>query len=58
MCFYVRGDAIPEMTKKEDIEIWQHKITEGGTYIMQNFKILKNKSQFRVCDHPFKLFFI
>jgi len=46
------------MTKKEDIEIWQDKLTEGSTYKMHNFKILKKKSQFIVCDHPFKLLFI
>jgi len=25
---------------------------------MHNFKILKNRAQYRVCDHPFKLLFI
>jgi len=25
---------------------------------MHNFKILKNRAQYRVCDHPFKLIFI
>jgi len=56
--FLVQGDVIPAMTKKKDMEIWQDKLMEGSTYIMQNFKILKNKSQFRICDHPFKILFI
>ena len=31
---------------------------EGETYIMHNFKILKNEGQYRVCEHPYKLLFI
>ena len=31
---------------------------EGETYIIHNFKILKNEGQYRVCEHPFKLLFI
>jgi len=33
-------------------------LVEGKSYIMNNFKILTNQGQYRVCDHPFKLLFI
>jgi len=49
---------IPAMVKKEDLGLWEEKLVEGQTYIMHNFKILKNQGQFRVCDHPYKLLFI
>ena len=38
--------------------MWDGKLKEGDTYIMHNFKIVKNDGQYRVCDHPFKLLFI
>jgi len=38
--------------------VWDDKLLEGETYIMHNFKILKNDGQYRVCEHPFKLLFI
>ncbi|XP_027905863.1 uncharacterized protein LOC114165436 [Vigna unguiculata] len=53
-----KGDMIPAMVKKEDIDLWEEKLVEGHTYIMHNFKIMKNQGQFRVCDHPYKLLFI
>jgi len=62
MCCYVyvffQGDMIPTMVKKEDLCLWEEKVVEGQTYIMHNFKILKNQGQFRVCEHPYKLLFI
>ncbi|XP_027915952.1 uncharacterized protein LOC114175379 [Vigna unguiculata] len=53
-----KGDVIPAMIKKEDISTWEDKLKEGESYIMHNFKILNNRAQYRVCDHPFKLLFI
>ncbi|XP_027932773.1 uncharacterized protein LOC114188383 [Vigna unguiculata] len=53
-----KGSMIPAMVKKEDLGLWEEKLVEGQTYIMHNFKILKNHGQFRVCDHPYKLLFI
>jgi len=53
-----QGDMIPAMVKKEDLCLWEEKLVEGQTYIMHNFKILKNQGQFRVCEHPYKLLFI
>jgi len=32
-------------------------LKENCTYVMHNFKVLKNNSQYRVCDHQFKLVF-
>ncbi|KAL5137857.1 Replication protein A DNA-binding subunit B [Glycine soja] len=31
---------------------------ENSTYVMHNFKVVKNDSQFRVCEHEYKLVFI
>ena len=55
---FFQGDMIHAMVKKEDISLWEEKLVEGHTYIMHNFKIMKNQGQFRVCDHPYKLLFI
>ena len=30
---------------------------ENSTYVMHNFKVLKNDGEFRVCDHRYKLAF-
>ena len=53
-----QGDVIPAMIKKEDISMWEDKLKEGESYIMHNFKILNNRAQYRVCEHPFRLLFI
>ncbi|XP_027935594.1 uncharacterized protein LOC114190767 [Vigna unguiculata] len=53
-----KGDMIAAMVRKEDLCLWEEKVVEGQTYIMHNFKILKNQGQFRVCEHPYKLLFI
>jgi len=58
LTFFCQGSMIPAMVKKEDLGLWEEKLVEGQTYIMHNFKILKNQGQFRVCDHPYKLLFI
>jgi len=34
---------IHAMVKKEDISLWEEKLVEGHTYIMHNFKIMKNQ---------------
>ena len=31
---------------------------ENSTYVMHNFKVVKNDGQFRVCEHQYKLVFI
>ena len=30
---------------------------ENSTYVMHNFKLIKNDGQFRVCQHQYKLVF-
>ena len=30
---------------------------ENSTYVMHNFKVIKNDGQFRVCQHQYKLVF-
>jgi len=35
-----------------------YRLVEGETYIIHNFKILKNEGQYRICEYPFKLLFI
>ena len=55
---FFQGDMIPAMVNKEDLGLWEEKVVEGQTYIMHNFKILKNQGQFWVCEHPYKLLLI
>ena len=43
LCFFFQGDMISAMVKKEDLCLWEEKVVEGQTYIMHNFKILKNQ---------------
>lgn len=31
---------------------------ERTTYMMHNFKVIRNKGQYRVCLHPYKFIFI
>ncbi|XP_027922825.1 uncharacterized protein LOC114180725 [Vigna unguiculata] len=52
------GDKIHCIVKNDEFDMWDGKLKEGDTYIMHNFKIVKNDGQYRVCDHPFKLLFI
>ncbi|XP_027915742.1 uncharacterized protein LOC114175174 [Vigna unguiculata] len=54
----MEGDKIHCIVKKDEFDIWDGKLKEGDTYIMHNFKIVKNDGQYRVCALPFKLLFI
>jgi len=56
-CYDGQDDVITAMIKKEDMGLWKDKLIEGQSYIMHNFKIFKNKGQFRVYNHLFKLLF-
>ncbi|WVY95059.1 hypothetical protein V8G54_034147 [Vigna mungo] len=53
-----RGDLISAVVKKEDLVVWESRLVKNETYVMHNFKILKNQPQYRVCDHDYKLIFI
>ncbi|XP_027927634.1 uncharacterized protein LOC114184525 [Vigna unguiculata] len=52
------ADKIHCIVRREEFDLWDSKLIEGETYIMHNFKILKNEGQYRVCEHPYKLLFI
>ncbi|KAG5071431.1 hypothetical protein JHK86_006642 [Glycine max] len=40
-----------------DSHSWKVDLMENCTYVMHNFKVMKNDGQFRVCDHQYKLVF-
>lgn len=40
---------------KDDIAKWGSILTEQKTYVMQNFKVLKNDLQIKLCAHPCKM---
>ncbi|KAG4949383.1 hypothetical protein JHK86_042622 [Glycine max] len=41
-----------------DSESWKANFKENSTYVMHNFKVVKNDGQFGVCEHEYKLVFI
>ncbi|KAG5035153.1 hypothetical protein JHK87_010063 [Glycine soja] len=51
------GDEIHVVCKQDQLQSWKADLKENSTYVMHNFKVLKNDDQFRVCDHPYKLAF-
>ncbi|KAL5165149.1 hypothetical protein HKD37_18G050322 [Glycine soja] len=52
------GDEIHDVCKQDQLKSWKMDLKENCTYVMHNFKVLKNNGQYRVCDHQFKLVFI
>ncbi|KAG5137995.1 hypothetical protein JHK82_022726 [Glycine max] len=50
-------DRIHVIVKKEDLKNWEVELKEGKTYYMYNFRVVPNDGQYKVCAHPFKLFF-
>ncbi|KAG5063722.1 hypothetical protein JHK85_004905 [Glycine max] len=52
------GDEIHVVCKQDQLKSWKMDLKENCTYVMHNFKVLKNNGQYRVCDHQFKLVFI
>ena len=58
LCFVVvQRDRIHVIVKKEDLKNWEVELKEGKTYYMYNFRVVVNDGQYRVCAHPFKLYF-
>ena len=58
LCFVVvQRDRIHVIVKKEDLKNWEVELKEGKTYYMYNFRVVPNDGQYKVCAHPFKLFF-
>ncbi|KHN18120.1 hypothetical protein glysoja_020893, partial [Glycine soja] len=52
------GDQIHAVCKSNHLKSWKADLKENSTYVMHNFKVVKNDGQFRVCEHEYKLFFI
>ena len=41
----------------DQLKSWKADLIENYTYVMHNFKVMKNDDQFRICDHQYKLVF-
>ncbi|KAG4906516.1 hypothetical protein JHK82_055159 [Glycine max] len=52
------GDEIYVVCKADQLKSWKADLKENSTYVMHNFKVMKNDGQFRVCEHQYKLVFI
>ncbi|KAL5167762.1 hypothetical protein HKD37_18G052399 [Glycine soja] len=52
------GDQIHDVCKADQLKSWKVYLKENSTYVMHNFKMVKNDGQFRVCEHEYKLVFI
>ncbi|WJX09717.1 hypothetical protein P8452_00523 [Trifolium repens] len=50
-----QGDNIQVLLPSDLCPLWEPKLQEGGTYIMQNFKVQKNEFKVKMCDHQFML---
>ncbi|AES62030.1 uncharacterized protein [Medicago truncatula] len=50
-----KGDKIQAIIVKDDIAKWGSILIEQKTYVMQNFKVLNNDLQIKLCDHPCKI---
>ncbi|XP_028206385.1 replication protein A 70 kDa DNA-binding subunit A-like [Glycine soja] len=51
------GDEIHVVCKKDQLKSRKADLKENLTYVMHNFKVIKNDGKFRVCDHEYKLCF-
>ncbi|KAG4935935.1 hypothetical protein JHK85_050854 [Glycine max] len=47
------GDQIHVVCKLDHLKSWKADLKENSTYVMHNFKVVKNDGQFRVCEHEF-----
>ncbi|KAH1225857.1 Replication protein A DNA-binding subunit C [Glycine max] len=48
------GDQIHAICKSDHLKSWKADLKENCTYVMHNFKVVKNDGQFRVCEHKYK----
>ncbi|KAH1247106.1 Replication protein A DNA-binding subunit B [Glycine max] len=48
------GDQIHAICKSDHLKSWKADLKENCTYVMHNFKVVKNDGQFRVCEHEYK----
>ncbi|KAL5186637.1 hypothetical protein HKD37_05G012461 [Glycine soja] len=51
------GDQIHAICKSDHLKSWKVDLKENCTYVMHNFKVVKNDGQFRVCEHKYKFVF-
>ncbi|XP_014622201.1 uncharacterized protein [Glycine max] len=51
------GDEIHVVCKQDQLKAWKMDLKENCTYVMHNFRVIKNDGQYKVCDHPYKLAF-
>ncbi|KAG4907142.1 hypothetical protein JHK86_055626 [Glycine max] len=51
------GDEIHAVCKQDQLKSRKADLKENLTYVMHNFKVIKNDGKFRVCDHEYKLCF-
>ncbi|KAL5190708.1 Replication protein A DNA-binding subunit B [Glycine soja] len=51
------GDEIHFACKQDQLKSRMADLKENFTYVMHNFKVIKNDGKFRVCDHEYKLCF-
>ncbi|KAH1212987.1 hypothetical protein GmHk_14G041037 [Glycine max] len=51
------GDEIHVVCKTDRLKSWKADLKENCTYVMHNFKVMKNDGQFRVYEHQYKLVF-
>ncbi|KAH1147780.1 hypothetical protein GYH30_042764, partial [Glycine max] len=49
------GDQIHAICKADQLKSWKADLKENSTYVMHNFKAVKNDGQFRVCEHQYKI---
>ncbi|RZB90953.1 hypothetical protein D0Y65_023382, partial [Glycine soja] len=51
------GDEIHVVCKQDLLKSRKADLKENLSYVMHNFKVIKNDEKFRVCDHEYKLCF-
>ena len=52
-----QGDEIHAICKQDQLNTWKIDLKENCTYVMHNFRVIKNDGQYKVCDHAYKLAF-
>ena len=53
----LQGDEIHAVCKADQLKSLKADLKENSTFVMHNFKMIKNDGQFRVCQHQYKLVF-
>ncbi|KAG5011983.1 hypothetical protein D0Y65_023325 [Glycine soja] len=51
------GYEIHVVCKQDQLKSWKADLKENLTYVMHNFKVMKNDGKFRICGHEYKLYF-